>query len=345
MSIEEYLRRVPKVELHVHLEGSILPQTLLTLAERNRVELPAATPEDLREWFTFRDFAHFIEIYVAITRCLKHAEDYELLVYDVGKELARQNVKYAEMTFSAGTHHALGIADETFLRGLSAGRARVLADFGVRIGWVFDIVRDAPMERAEYTTGIAIDYKDEGVVALGIGGMEKGYPASEFAAFFERARAAGLHSDPHAGEHVGPSSVWEAVRDLHAERIGHGVRSIEDPALVEYLAEHRIPLEINPTSNIRLGVYPDYASHPLRRLHDAGVIVTVNTDDPPMFNTTLNQEVELLHSAFGFEVETINEILLNAARHSFLPVEEKKVLVDEMIAEMARLGEDGSGEG
>jgi adenosine deaminase len=337
MSIEAYLQHVPKVEIHVHLEGSIQPQTLLTLAERNRVDLPARTPEEFREWFTFRDFQHFLEVYVAITRCLKREEDYELLVVDTGRELVRQNVKYAEITFSPGTHRALGIADETFLRGLSAGRARVLAEFGVRIGWVFDIVRDAPMERAEYTTDVAIAYKDEGVVALGLGGKEEGHPARDFTPLFERALAAGLHSDPHAGEHVGPSSVWEAVRDLHAERIGHGVRSIEDPALVAHLAERGIPLEINPTSNIRLGVYPDYASHPFRRLHEAGVIVTVNSDDPPLFNTTLNEEVALLRRAFGFEIETIDEILLNAARHSFLGAEDRKALEAAMRGEMAEL--------
>lgn len=312
---------LPKAELHVHLEGSILPETLLELARRNSVELPAPDAAGLREWFVFRDFDHFIRVYITVTRCLRRAADYELAVFEFGREMARQNIRYAEATFSPGTHSWLGVPEDEYLSGLALGRARAREAFGVEINWIFDIVRNA--ERADYyadlTLRLALDGRASGVVALGLGGKEAGHPPERFARWFERAKSEGLKSSPHAGETAGPESVRAAVESLAADRIGHGVRAIEDPALVRLLAERRIPLEVCPTSNIRLGVYPDLASHPLRRLHDAGVIVTINSDDPPLFNTTLTDEMALLSSSFGFSPAASREILFNAPRHSFAP--------------------------
>jgi aminodeoxyfutalosine deaminase len=265
-------------------------------------------------------------VYVALSRCLRHAADYEYITYTFGAEMARQHIRYAEAAFSPGTHHGMGVPHDVYFAGLSRGRERARADFGVEINWVFDIVRnfddpDLCAARADYTTGVAIESKNDGVVALGLGGMEAGYPPEPFEKYFDRARAAGLHSAPHSGETAGPASIWGSLRALHAERIGHGVRAIEDPALVAHLAAAHIPLEVNPTSNIRLGVYRDCAAHPLRRLYEAGVIVIVNSDDPPLFNTTLNDEVLLLNRAFGLDVAAIDDILLNGARYSFLPPE------------------------
>ena len=318
--IDRYIEAVPKAELHVHLEGSIQPATLIMLAQRNDVKLPVQKVEDLQDWFTFRDFDHFIEIYFEISSCLKTSDDYELIAYEFGANMARQNVRYAEVTFSPSTHQfSLGIPFDVFFSGLTKGRLRAQKEFGVEIRWIFDIVRDIPEEmlnlrRAEYTLAVAQEGMNDGVVALGLGGGEVGNPPEQYAQWFEKAREAGLHSAPHAGETVGPESVWGAVRVLGAERLGHGVRSIEDSELVEYLAERHIPLEICPTSNIRLGVYPDLLSHPLRGLHEAGVPVTVNSDDPPLFNTTFNNEVKLLADPFNFDINTIGEILLNGVR-------------------------------
>jgi aminodeoxyfutalosine deaminase len=340
--IQRYLRAVPKAELHVHLEGSIQPATLLTLAERNGVELPVQSVTDMRNWFSYRDFAHFIEIYVTISRCLRTAEDYELIAYEFGANMAQQNVYYAEVTFSPSTHYfTLGVPYETYFSGLTRGRERARAEFGVEIRWVFDIVRDVRhelLERAsDYTTGVAIESREDGVVALGLGGSEVGHPPEQFARWFERARAAGLHSAPHAGETEGPASIWGALRALGAERLGHGVRSIEDQALVEYLAEQHIPLEVCPTSEIRLNIYSNLVEHPLPHLHAAGIPVTINSDDPPLFNTTLNREVELLVSDFNFDLNTTNEFLLNGVRYSFLPEEQKQALETTFRAGMARL--------
>ncbi len=338
-----YLRAAPKAELHVHLEGAIQPATLLALAQCNGKALPAQTVEELRQWFRYRDFNHFIEIYFEITSCLKTAEDYELIAYEFGAEMARQHTRYAEVTFSPSTHYySLGIPFDTFFSGLTRGRERARADFGVEMRWVFDIVRNIEDEArshqlADYVTSVAIEGMADGVVALGLGGAEIGYPPERFAPFFERARSAGLHSAPHAGETVGPESIWGAVRALGAERLGHGVRAIEDAALVEYLAAARIPIEVCPTSNLRLGVYPSLAEHPLPRLYAAGVPLTVNSDDPPLFNTTLNQEVALLADPFNFDLATINDILLNGVRQSFLSPDEKAALEASFQEEMARL--------
>lgn len=342
MSIASYLRAAPKAELHVHLEGSIQPATLLRLAARNRVPLPAETEAGLREWFTYRDFGHFIEIYLAVTRCLRTAEDYQLIAYEFGFEMQRQNVRYAEVTFSPGTHRTLGIPHEVFFGGLTQGRKDARADFGVEIAWVFDLVRNVPLDApgralADEVVDVAIAGMADGVVALGLGGAEAGHPPEPFALWFARARAGGLHSAPHAGEMAGPESVWGAIRALGAERIGHGVRAIEDAALVAYLAERAIPLELCPTSNVRLGVVPSVAAHPLPRLYAAGVPVTVNSDDPPLFNTTLDDEVALLAEPFGLEVTAIDEILLNGVRHSFAPPNRKRELEEEFRDELADL--------
>jgi len=341
--INSYIKAVPKAELHVHLEGSIQPSTLLMLAQRNDVKLPVQTVEGLQDWFTFRDFDHFIEIYFEISSCLKTSDDYELIAYEFGAHMARQNVRYAEVTFSPSTHQfSLGIPFDVFFDGLTKGRLRAQAEFGVEIRWVFDIVRDIPdvlpnRRRAEYTLAVAEEGMCDGVVALGLGGGEVGNPPERYAKWFEKALEAGLHSAPHAGETVGPESVWGAVRMLGAERLGHGVRSIEDAELVEYLAERRITLEICPTSNIRLGVYPDLASHPLPGLFSAGVPVTINSDDPPLFNTTLNDEAKLLAVPFNFDINTIDEILLNGVRCSFLPAEERQALEALFEAEITKI--------
>jgi aminodeoxyfutalosine deaminase len=332
---------LPKAELHVHLEGAIQPHTLLMLAQRNGVELPGADELALRNWFTFRDFDHFLEVYITITRCLRTVEDYELIAYEFGAEMARQNVRYAEITFTPATHELrFGIPYDVYFSGLSQGRMRTYDDFGVEMRWVFDMVhvaRDADLNRraADYTVAVAIEGREDGVVALGLGGPEVEESFEVMAPWFDRARAAGLHSTPHAGEVLGPSSVWNAIHLLGAERIGHGVRAIEDPALVSYLAEHHIPLEICPTSNIRLGVFPRLEEHPLPAFHRAGVPFTINSDDPPLFNTTLNDEVQLLADPFGLDRSSIDEILLNGVRHSFLPAEQKQQLEAEFIAEMA----------
>jgi aminodeoxyfutalosine deaminase len=332
MSLDSYLRAAPKAELHVHLEGTVQPETLLELARRNNVSLPYDSVPELREWFRFRDFMHFIEVYGTISRCLTTSDDFELIAWELAQTLARQNCRYAEVCFSSFFHARRGIAEATFMDGLRRARSRARTELGVEIAWVFDIGRgmrggwEESRRWADYAVNLAIETMAEGVVALGLGGPEAGNPPEPFAPYFERALAAGLHSYPHAGEHDGPSSVRGALDVLHAERIAHGVRAIEDPALVAEIARRGIAVDVCPTSNICLGVFPSLAEHALPTLRAAGVPVTIGSDDPPLFNTTLNDDIALLADPFGLDVAACDEILLNGVRHSFLPESEKRAL-------------------
>jgi aminodeoxyfutalosine deaminase len=331
---------MPKTELHVHLEGSIRPATLLQLAQRNRIELAAQDVEGLRDFYRFRDFAHFIEVYFTITGCLRTPDDYRLIAYEFGADCARQNIRYAEVTFTIVTNMRLtGLSHRAILDGLNAGRAQAREEFGVDWRWVFDIVRNNP-ETQDQVVEIALASGEEGVVALGLGGSEAEFPPELFIRAFERAREAGLPRVPHAGETAGPESIWTALRNLHANRIGHGVRCVEDPSLVEYLRRHRVPLEICPTSNVRLGVYPNYGAHPLRRLWDAGLVFTVGSDDPPMFGTDLNHEYEVLVDHFGFDAGELEQVSLNGLQASFLPQADKARLEAEFCAQFAQLREE-----
>lgn len=268
--------------------------------------------------------------------------------------MARQHIHYAEVTFTPFTHlwQDKGLTPDDIIAGLEAGRQRAQTEFGVAIAWVIDIPRNLSFRDGVYTGAasdptveMALAWRDRGVVALGLGGNEVGAPPEPFAHAFAAARAGGLHSAPHAGETVGPESVWGSLRALGAERIGHGVRSSEDPALVAHLIEQQIPLEINPTSNLCLGVYADYAAHPLRRLWDLGAYVTVNSDDPPLFNTTLNQEYGVLIDQFGFGPAELEQISLNALRASFLPPARKAALEEDFRRQFAQLRQMFLGEG
>jgi len=241
------------------------------------------------------------------------------------------------VTFTILTSTRLtGLPWKEILDGLNAGREQAHKEYGVWWQWVFDIVRNLPDTQAG-VLDIALAAREMGVVALGLGGSEDGYPPELFADTFTRAANEGLHRVPHAGEIAGPQSVWSAIKLLHAERIGHGVRSIEDPFLIEYLRTNSIPLEVCPTSNICLNVYPDYAHHPLRELWEAGVRLTIGSDDPPMFATDLNREYQLLVDEFEFKQTDLERISLNALQASFLSQEEKQKFEQEFKAEFSRL--------
>lgn len=340
MNLHTFARRMPKVELHVHLEGAIRPSTLLQLAQRNRVPLPAHDVEGLRDFYRFRDFSHFLEVYVTITGCLRTPEDYALIAYEFGSDCARQNIRYAEVTFTVTTNMKLtGLPWQAILEGLNAGRDQARKEFGVAWGWVFDIIRNHP-ETQDEVFEIAMAARDQGVLALGLGGSEAEFPPGLFERAFTRAREAGLPRVPHAGELSGPESIWSALRSLHADRLGHGVRCIEDPDLVAFLNQHQVPLELCPTSNVRLGLYRDYAAHPLRQLWDQGLWITVGSDDPPLFGTDLNREYAVLVDHFGFGVDDLEQVSLNGLRASFLPPAKQARLEVEFRAEFARLREE-----
>ena len=328
---------MPKAELHVHLEGSILPRTLLKLAQRNHISLPVSNEAGLKQLYRFSNFEQFLQTYLMITGCLCTEDDFRLIAYEFGSECARQNIRYAEVIFTPFTSMSLtGLSWQEILSGLNTGREQAGTDYGVRWQWVFDIVRNEP-DTQTAVLEITLAARDQGVVALGLGGLETGFPPELFVDTFQRAEAEGLHRVPHAGEIAGPYSVWSAIKLLHAERIEHGVRSIEDPALVEYLRSSAIPLDVCPTSNIRLNVYPNYAAHPLRKLWDAGLNLTLGSDDPPMFGTDLNHEYQVLVKDYNFTQLELEQISLNAIHASFLEPVEKQQLEQEFQAEFNQL--------
>jgi len=340
MSLDTFIRRMPKVELHVHLEGSIQPEALLLLAERNNVTLPSKTVEGLRQWYNFTDFPHFVEIYLAISACICTPEDIEFIAREFLRGQAAQRVLHSEVTFTPFTHYIMNrrIPFEDQLAALSRARQWAARDLGVSVGWVLDIARNARLiEHGMTVADWAISGMESGVVALGLGGIEVGNPPELFQDAFDHARAAHLPAVPHAGETVGPESIWGALRTLKAQRIGHGVRCLEDPELVTELRERQIPLEVCPSSNVCLGVTPSLSEHPLPRLLDEGLYVTINSDDPPMFNTTLTDEYLRAAQILGCGVETIEQLAINAVRASLLP-EPNRVGMERLFhEEFARL--------
>jgi adenosine deaminase len=318
--------RLPKVELHVHLEGSMPPRTLLELARRRGVALPATTEEGVREWFRFRNFDHFVEIYLACSACLVDPQDFYDLAFAFLAEQARQNVVYTEAHFTIGTHLANGCDGEAIREALGRAADDAHREHGVRLGLIPDIVRNVP-EQADVTLEWALAGMGRGVVALGLSGTEATHDSRPFADHFAEAERAGLRRVAHAGEHGGPDAVWSALEYARAERIGHGVRSIEDPVLVQHLTDERIPLEVCPSSNLCLGVAPTLADHPFDRLRRAGVIITVNSDDPPFFDTTVNDEYLRVAAAYGYGEEEIVDLVRAGIESAFLTEAEKVELV------------------
>ncbi|GJM41362.1 MAG: aminodeoxyfutalosine deaminase [Ardenticatenaceae bacterium] len=341
-----FIQQMPKAEIHIHLEGAIQPKTVLELAKRhNKLDtLPSNTEKGLREWFTFIDFPHFVEIYLTIQDLIRTADDFALIVYENGADMAAQNIRYREITVTPYTHTHLqdkGLDFAELFRGLEDGRAQAKKAFGVEMRWVFDVARNLTDKEdgsydpshAEKTLAYALEGKEKGsVVGFGLGGFEVGYPPERFAHAFEKAKAAGLLSVPHAGETVGPESIWGSLRALQADRIGHGVRAIEDPALLATLKVQQIPLEVNITSNICLNVFPSVAAHPIRQLDDRGLFVTINSDDPPQFNTNLVEEYNILAREFGYDIAGLVRIARNAFIAAGVEPEVKARLLKEFDA-------------
>lgn len=337
MSLEQFIRLMPKVELHVHLEGSIRPATLLALAERNGVSLPAATVEELEAWYQFTDFAHFIDVYMAICSCLRSPEDFELITAEFLRGQEAQNIRYSEVIFTPYTHHEHVSFDEQ-LAAINRARAWAEEELDVSMALVPDISRNVrPVDHSIQVASWALNNRDKGIIGLGLGGPEIDYPPQMFREAFDLAYEAGLPSLPHAGETEGPASIWGALDALHATRIGHGVRCLEDPALVGELRERQIPLDVSPSSNVCLGVVPGLEEHPLPHLLEEGLFVTINSDDPPMFNTTLTDEYLRICETFHFDLAQIKAFVLNGLRASHLPAAVRKKMEAEFVTEFAEL--------
>lgn len=341
MVSEAFVRNMPKVELHVHLEGSIRPETVLKLAERHGIDLPAKDLDGLREWYTFRDFPHFVEVYVAVSKCVKTSEDVELIAREFLEGQKAQNVLHSEVTYTASTIEKYnGIPWEDQLAALRRAIKYGEEELGVSMRLILDIVRgENTPERAMQVAEWAVGAQDV-VCALGLAGIEKSVPASNYQAAFDYAHANGLPVLPHAGETVGPESVREALDVCNPVRIGHGVQAINDMKLVAELRDRQIPIEVCPTSNVCIGVYPSLEAHPVARLMDEGVIVTINSDDPPMFSTTITNELYQCATTFDFNEDILWSLTLNAANAALLPAEKKRELIQRLRAEWPSKEED-----
>lgn len=323
----EELLKMPKVELHVHLEGSIRPETLLKLAARHSISLPADDLEGLREWYRFRDFPHFVDIYVAISKCIRTPEDLELIAREFLEGQAEQNIRHSEVTYTAATiEQYVGIPVAEQMVALQKALRYGAEELGVSAAFILDIVRGMSPERALQVAQWAVDYHQSGVCALGLAGEEK-CGTSEYYHAYAWAADHGLPVVAHAGETCGPEVIWYSLQDAKAVRIGHGVRCLEDPVLVEHLRKTQIPLEVCPSSNVCLGVFPSWDSHPLKKLMDEGLYVTVNSDDPPMFGTTLTDEYYRATEVFGLSFEDCRELNRRAANVALLEDKGKAELV------------------
>ncbi len=330
--LNAFIARLPKAELHVHHVGSASPRIVSELATRH----PGAVPSDpgaLRDFFAFRDFAHFIEVYLAVVDLIRTPEDVRLLTYEIAREMAEvQQVRYAELTCTPFTSVAVGVPIEGYTEAIEDARVAAERDLGIVLRWIYDIPGESGLPAADATLDYALNHRPDGLVGFGLGGPEVGVPRPQFKPHFDAARAAGLRSVPHAGETTGPETVWDALRHLGAERIGHGTTSVQDPALLAHLAEHQIPLEVCPSSNIATRAVATLEEHPLRAFVDAGVVVTINSDDPPMFGTTLNREYEIAAGLLGLDESGLAEVAATAVRASFAPDDVKTRILAEIAA-------------
>ncbi|WTW75879.1 adenosine deaminase [Streptomyces sp. NBC_00009] len=318
--LHAFIAGLPKAELHVHHVGSASPRIVSTLAARHPDSKVPTDPEALADYFTFTDFAHFIDVYLSVVDLVRTPEDVRLLTFEVARDMARQNVRYAELTITPYSSVRRGIDEYGFMEAIEDARKAAEAEFGTVLRWCFDIPGEAGLESAEETVRLATTdtIRPEGLVSFGLGGPEIGVPRPQFKPYFDRAIAAGLHSVPHAGETTGPGTVWDALVHLGAERIGHGTTSAQDPKLLAHLAEHRIPLEVCPTSNIATRAVKTLEEHPIKQFVDAGVVVTVNSDDPPMFGTDLNTEYAVAARLLDLDERGVAALARNAVDASFL---------------------------
>jgi aminodeoxyfutalosine deaminase len=338
--LSSFIAGLPKAELHVHHVGSASPAIVSELAMRHPGPVPM-DPEELRAFFEFRDFAHFVEVYLAVVGLLRTDEDIRYLTYEVARELAQgQQVKYAELTCTPYTSVLpddpdQGIPIEAYTEALEDARIAAERDFGIVLRWIYDIPGESGMPAADATLSFATNQRVDALVGFGLGGPEVGVSRSQFKPHFDAARRVGLHSVPHAGETTGPETVWDALQILGAERIGHGTSAAEDEKLLAFLAQHKIPLEVCPSSNVATRAVASLDEHPITVFRDAGLTLTVNSDDPSMFGTSLNEEYEIAARLLDLDTGGAADLARTAVRASFAPDDLKVSLLSE-IDEYAR---------
>lgn len=335
MVSRSFIQTLPKAELHLHLEGSVDPATLVELSRRYNTPLPTEnnrydvagsgdvlTEDDVRRLYSYKDFNGFLMAFKSVTERLRSPEDYELVTYRLMQKLRQQNVVHTEVYVSIGVIRWRGQPVEPIFEGMERGRERGQRDFGVSLLWIFDAVRHFGPEAAAEVFNLAARLRERNVVGIGIGGDESRGPAEGFRDLYKKAADNGLRLTAHAGETTGPESIWGAL-NIGAERIGHGLSAANDPELMEVMAQKQVPVEICITSNLRTGACKEMQEHPVKKFFDEGLMITLSTDDPAMFQTSLNKEFEIAQQEFSFSDEHLRELARNSIEASFLPVEKK----------------------
>jgi aminodeoxyfutalosine deaminase len=327
-----FIRQLPKAELHLHLEGAVEPATLLELRQRHGDTCTLAETEAL---YRYTDFPSFLMAFKEVSANLRAPEDYELVTYRLMQRLKEENVLHAEVYIAVGICFYRKQDFVATFEGLERGRTRGARDFGVSLLWIFDATRHFGVEEAQKVFELAVRYQDRHVIGVGIGGDEQKAPPELFRSVYAYAEDHGLRLTAHAGEAAPAESIWGAL-NLHAERIGHGLTAGQDPDLIEELAYRQIPVEICLTSNVRTGVCRTIVEHPAKSYFDQGVMITLNTDDPALFGTTLAREYQLAQETFGFTDEHLRELARNSFEASFLPADKKLELLSLFDAAAAR---------
>jgi len=341
--IHDLIRRLPKAELHLHLEGTIEPATLVELSQRVDTG-SGAQPLTLAEaeaLYQYTDFSGFLEAFKAVTRRLRGAAEYELAAYRMIERLAAQGVVHAEVYISVGVVYfwrkeedaADPLLFEKIFAGLERARERGERDFGVTLYWIFDAVRHFSVPEALRVFRLAARMRQEypSIIGIGLGGDERVAASEPFREMYAEAAAAGLRLTNHAGETTGPEAIWEAL-SIGSERLGHALSAIRDPALIAELHKRQTPLELNPSSNVRTGVCLTLAEHPLRQYFDAGLLVTLNSDDPAFFGSSIEDEYRLARRIHGFGPEELKQLAVNSFHASFLPDETKREWISRVQA-------------
>lgn len=325
MDTLEAIHALPKVELHVHILGSIRPETLLSIIKEDDVKAPYTTVEEINKRFEYTDFINFIKAYMEIVNYITDERHFEKITYEMLENCVKCNVHYVEASFSPRDHIPKGLDFDAMVDSINRGIIRAKKDFGVETNIRVDIVRNSSYEEGMEIIDL-IEKNPDNILAVDLGGKEDGWPPSRFTDHYKRATALGLHRVAHAGEAAGPESIWDAIHSIDVERIGHGVTARQDPDLVEYLKREQIAIEMCPVSNLRTGVVASIKEHPIREYFDKGLLVTVNSDDPSLFHTSMNNEYLQIHEHLNFSLSELFQISMNGIQTAFIDDDMKSKL-------------------
>ena len=331
-TLEQIALKIPKIELHLHLEGAIPLQTLMNLIQKKGGS-SIKTVDDLRKKLTYTDFAHFIDVWIWKNTFITEEKDFEGITYDVLHSLHNQNVKYVEAFYSPTDYQEQGFSTQKITEYVIKGKERAYQDFNIQCELIIDVVRGNSVEVCMQQLEDVEPYLGKGVIGIGLGGSEQKYPAGLYQPVYLKAKKKGFRLTAHAGEAAGAASVWAAIKQLGVERIGHGVRAYEDPRLILLLKDKKIPLEMCVVSNVKTGVCPSFAEHPIREYYHKGLSVTVNSDDPTMFDTSITREYLVLAQELGFSLNDLKCMCFNGIDASFMSENGKEVMKSQIEKE------------